>query len=88
MHRYDGIFEITMHDKVRVGEPNILMMMNGVKKFILRLIRIPQSRVKPLLLEQKFHFVFLNVREKGFESYLPRWASRRARRHSMEQKTY
>lgn len=51
MHRNDGIFEISMHDKVRVGQPDILVMMNGVKKFILRLIRIPQSGIKPLLLE-------------------------------------
>jgi hypothetical protein len=65
MHRYDGIFEITMHDKVRVGEPNILMMVNGVEKFIFRLIRIPQSWIEPLLLEQKFHFVFLDDKARG-----------------------
>jgi hypothetical protein len=31
MHRYDGIiFEITMHDEVRVGQPHFVVVMNGI----------------------------------------------------------
>lgn len=60
VHGYDGIiFEIAMHDEIRVGQPHLVVMMDGVEELVRWLIRIPQSRIVPLLLQEKFHFVFL-----------------------------
>lgn len=35
MHWYDGIiFEVAVHDEVRVGEPHLVIVVNGVEKFV------------------------------------------------------
>lgn len=59
MHRHDGLLEVAVHDKIRVGQPDILMVVNGVQILVLRVIVVAQTWIVPLLLQQKLHLVFL-----------------------------
>lgn len=57
--RCETDLKVSMHDEISIREPNILVVVDGVEKIVMRLIRVPQSRVIPLLLKQKLYFVFL-----------------------------
>jgi hypothetical protein len=34
MHWYDGILEVSVHDEVGVGQPHLVVMMNGIQIFV------------------------------------------------------
>lgn len=66
MDRYEGILEVAVHDEVRVREPDVLVMVDGVEELVARSVAVAQPRVVPLLLQQELDLVFLRPdRERG-----------------------
>ena len=59
VNRYERFFEVPMHDEVRVRQPDIIIMMDRVQVIVFAVFGVCQSSVKPLLLQQEFHFIFL-----------------------------
>lgn len=59
MHWNNGILKIAVHNEVCVRQPDVLVVVDRVQVVESRLVGIPQSGVIPLLLQQEFHFVFL-----------------------------
>lgn len=59
MHGHNRLLKVAVHDEVRVGQPDVLVMVDGIQVFVLRVIVIAQPRIVPLLLQQELHLVFL-----------------------------
>jgi hypothetical protein len=57
--RDEGILEVSVHDEVGIRQPDVTVVMDGVEKVVRGLVEILETRVVPLLLEEKFHLVFL-----------------------------
>lgn len=64
VNRYERVFEISVHDEIRVRQPNIIVVVDGVQVVVLALIRISQPGIVPLLLQKEFYFVFLQLKKK------------------------
>lgn len=65
MHWNNGILKIAVHNEVCVRQPNVLVVVDRVQVIEARLVRIPQPRIVPLLLQQKLHLILLQVRGKS-----------------------
>jgi len=63
VHGVKWLLEVAMHDEISVGQPDFPMMVERIQVIIAGLVVVPQSRVIPLLLKKKLHFVFLEQKE-------------------------
>jgi hypothetical protein len=57
--RDERIFKVAVHDEVGVRQPDIFVVVDGVQKLVTTRVRVPQSWIEPLLLQQKFDLIFL-----------------------------
>jgi len=59
VHGDDRVFEVAVHDEVGVRQPHVIVVVDRVQELVATRVRVPQSRIEPLLLQQKLHLVFL-----------------------------
>lgn len=57
--RYERILKVAVHDEIRVRQPDVIVMVDGVQMVVLALRVVLQPWIVPLLLQQELHFVFL-----------------------------
>jgi hypothetical protein len=59
VNRNEWILEISMHDKVCVWEPDVIVVVNCIEELIFAPVGVLEAWVKPLLLQKELHFIFL-----------------------------
>jgi hypothetical protein len=59
MNRNEWILEISMHNEVRVWQPDVVVVVNCIEELIFTLVGVLEAWIKPLLLQKELHFILL-----------------------------
>lgn len=76
VHRDERVLEVAVHDEVRVGQPDVAVVVDGVEEVVLAVVRVLQPGVQPLLLQQELHLVFLSTESASVQSLIDACSSR------------
>lgn len=59
MNGNEWILEVSVHNEVRVWQPDVVVVVDCIEKLVFALVGVLEAWVKPLLLQKELHFIFL-----------------------------